>query len=45
VEKISEIFTMWIARYEFLNSKKSFFRPYKKPGRYFLQAHMKKYPK
>jgi len=46
MEKISEISTRWIARYELLYSQKAFFGPCKKPGKCTLQAHicMKKCP-
>jgi len=37
VEKISEISTTWIARYEL---QKSFFGPYKNPGSYTSQAYI-----
>jgi len=47
VEKISEIFTTWIARYELSNVQKSIFGPYEKPSNYTSQVHicMKKCPK
>jgi len=47
MEKLSEISTMWIARYELSNSQKSFFGPYEKLGSCTSQAHicMKKCPK
>jgi len=40
VEKISEISTACIARYELSNSHKSFLGPYKKMGSYFTSSHL-----
>jgi len=40
VEKISKISTKWIARYELLNSQKSFFGPIKTGQLYFTNSHL-----
>jgi len=40
VEKISEISTTWIARYELSNSQKSMFWPCKNPGSCTSQGHI-----